>query len=127
MKKKIYLIAIFSSILNGCDDIKTDCGFFEKIRKEENCIMIVDIPPTPSSVYFNVEGKNLDKTKECKCEVESRWWAIFSEKIKKGDTIIKRKGELVFEIRKKDTIFKFRWECKDGLYVDVPPEILIRK
>ena len=123
--RKICLLFLLFLVFS-CD-YKTDCSFFEKIRREENCVIIVDIPPRAGSVYFNTKGRSLDNSKECNCDVESRWWAIFSEKIKKGDTIIKRKGELIFEIRKKDTILKYKWECKNGLYLDIPPEISTRK
>jgi len=122
MRRKFFLVQ-FCFVLYGCGDIKTDCNFFEKIRRDENCIMIVEIPPKPASVYFEAFGKNIENGKPCICKEESRWWATISDQIKKGDTIIKRKGELLFEIRKKDTILKFKWKCENGIYLNMPPEI----
>ncbi|RZJ50887.1 MAG: hypothetical protein EOO44_15550 [Flavobacterium sp.] len=117
MKNKIFLITIFLFVLNGCGDFKTDCNALEEhYRNEEECSMIVEIPPKPSSVYFEAYGKALENGKPCICKQESRWWATFSDQIKKGDTIIKKKGKLSFEIRKKDTILKFNWECEGKIY-----------
>lgn len=107
-------IVIFSFIISSCD-FRTDCNAFEKERRKENCVMIVEVPPKPSSVYFKTIGKDLNN-KKCICEEESRWWATFSDEIEKGDTIIKRKGELIFEIHKKDTILKYNWECEGKTY-----------
>jgi hypothetical protein len=112
MKKTGLLLFIF--VFFSCD-FRIDCNAFEEERRNENCIMIVEIPPRPSSVYFKAIGKTLDN-KECICDEESRWWATFSDKIEKGDTIIKRKGSLVFEIHKKDTILTYNWECGGKTY-----------
>jgi hypothetical protein len=105
-------IAICSFSLISCNS-NNNCKLWKQDRLEEHCELIVEIPPKPNSVYFNAKGKSFDsKMKDCECDVESRWWATFSDKIEKGDTIIKKKGELTFTIRKKDTILKFNWECK---------------
>lgn len=105
-------IAICSFSLISCNS-NNNCKLWKQDRLEEHCELIVEIPPKPNSVYFNAKGKSFDsKMKDCECDVESRWWSTFSDKIEKGDTIIKKKGELTFTIRKKDTILKFNWECK---------------
>jgi hypothetical protein len=112
---KIIVFLLFMIMLFSCD-FRTDCKALEEhYRNDEECSMIVEIPPKPSSVFFKAIGKTLDN-KKCVCEEESRWWAIFSDKIEKGDTIIKRKGELVFEIHKKDTILVYNWECEGKKY-----------
>ncbi len=41
---------------------------------------------------------------------------MYSHLISKGDTIIKKKGELIFSIHKKDTIYNFNWECDGKIY-----------
>jgi hypothetical protein len=111
--KKVWFL-LFSFIIFSCD-FKTDCNAFEEERRNENCVMIVEIPPRASSVYFKSVGRDLNN-KKCICEEESRWWAVFSDEIEKGDTIIKRKGELVFEIHKKDTTLIYNWECEGKKY-----------
>jgi hypothetical protein len=44
------------------------------------------------------------------------WWATYKKHIKIGDTIIKRNGELVFSIHKKDTVLSFNFECEGKVY-----------
>lgn len=114
MKIKYYVV-FFSFLLASCN-LKTDCKKLENhYRENEYCELIVEIPPNPNSVYFEVKGRSFDlKIENCECYVESRWWATFSDKIEKGDTIIKKKGELTFTIRKKDTVLTFNWDC-DGV------------
>ncbi len=122
MKKEFFLVQ-FCLVVLGCGDIRVDCNALDEYyRNEEECSMIVEIPPKPASVYFEAFGKNIENGKPCICKEESRWWATISDQIKKGDTIIKRKGELLFEIRKKDTILKFKWKCENGIYLNMPPE-----
>lgn len=98
-------------------NIKADCNAFEEhYRNDEYCSIIVEIPPKPSSVYFKTIGRSLKDGKPCKCEEESRWWATFSDQIKKGDTIIKKKGELIFYIHKRNKTIKINWECEGKIY-----------
>lgn len=78
--------------------------------------MIVEVPPKPSSVYFEAIGRTIEEGKLCKCKEESRWWATFSDQIERGDTIIKKKDELVFYIHKKDTVLSFNWKCGGKVY-----------
>ena len=40
----------------------------------------------------------------------------YKNEIEIGDTIIKRKGELTFNIHKKDTIISHEWECEGKTY-----------
>lgn len=112
-----YYILICSLFLTSCN-MQIDCEKLEnQYRENEYCELIVEIPPKPNSVYFKAKGKSFDtKMKDCECNVESRWWATFSDKIEKGDTIVKKKGELTFTIHKKDTILKFNWECEGKIY-----------
>lgn len=111
--KQIFLI--LSLVFTSCN-IKTDCNAFIEERRNESCSMIVEIPPRAGSVYFEAIGRTIKESKPCKCKEESRWWATFSNQIEKGDTIIKKKGELVFYIHKKDTILIFNWECEGKIY-----------
>jgi len=112
-KITIFILIIFQF---SCT-FKPDCNLLEdSYRNEEECSMIVDVPPRPSSVYFKTFGRTITDGKPCKCKEESRWWATFSDQIEKGDTIVKKKGELVFSIHKKDTVLNFNWECEGKVY-----------
>ena len=53
---------------------------------------------------LNAKGRNLNDGYECVCKEDNRWWYLYRNQIERGDTIIKKKGELTFKIHKKDTI-----------------------
>lgn len=96
--------------LNSC--LEMNCEEFTEIRKEEECLSIVEIPPNASPI-FEIKGKHPYTNEPCKCKSTNRWWDQYSEQIEIGDTIFKRKGELTFNIHKKDTVISHQWECID--------------
>ena len=112
MRYSILLVLLF---LFACD-FKVDCDAFAEKYRNQECIAIVEVPPNPGSVYFEIIGKNPIDGKKCKCKEENRWWATFSDNIETGDTIVKRKGELVFSVHKKDTILSFEFDCEGKKY-----------
>ncbi|MDN3673040.1 hypothetical protein QWY99_08270 [Flavobacterium branchiarum] len=67
---------------------------------------------------FNYKGINPLSKEECDCNSASsdRWWADYKEHIEIGDTLIKKEGELIFSIHKKDTVLSFNFECGDQVY-----------
>jgi hypothetical protein len=95
--------------------MEIDCDKLEIATKSEECLIVVEVPPARSA-WFKVEGYNPYTHKPCECKSVNRWWSQFSEQIEKGDTIIKKKGELTFNIHKKDTIITHYWECKGKVY-----------
>lgn len=115
MKKVIvFLIYTFSlTALISCDN-KQDCSWYAKIDRENECLIIVD--KLPNGPYFKAKGKHLKTNKESECFDGSRWWTQYAKYIEIGDTIIKKKGELIFSIHKKDTILSFPWECEGKVY-----------
>lgn len=108
MKKFLFLL-----VLASCLDI--DCEALKKEHSRQECIIVVEEPPK-QSVWFKVKGYHPKTGEKCECESSNRWWSQYSEEIEKGDTIIKKKGELVFSIFKKDTIIHHHWECKGKKY-----------
>lgn len=81
----------------------------------DECTIVVQTPPK-NSVWFKVEGYNPITKKHSECKNSNRWWSLYITEIEKGDTIIKKKGELSFNIHKKDTIITHYWECKGKIY-----------
>nr|WP_315030547.1 hypothetical protein [uncultured Chryseobacterium sp.] len=72
---------------------------------EEECILVVETPPSSyTSEMFKAKGYNPLTKKPCECNHSNRWWSSYKEEIEVGDTIVKKKGELIFSIHKKDTI-----------------------
>ena len=95
-----------------------DCDLWEKAYRDDECLLIVERIPSMSENFFNYEGRHPITKKKCSCKSETsyRWWGLYEDNISIGDTIIKKKGELVFHIHKKDTILDFAWQCDGKIY-----------
>lgn len=111
MKKySIGLIFLFTSCLNP------DCETLSKEARNRECLLIVEELPSLYSYKLEAKGKHLVTKKDCICSDADRWWVQYKDYLDKGDTIIKKKGELVFYIHKKDTILSFNWECDGKIF-----------
>lgn len=108
--QKILFLTLILFCLFSC----VNCKLYTKDIKEEECIILVETLPTPNTVNFKVSGYDpiTQKTKTCKSA--NRWWNQYNDEIEIGDTIIKRKGELTFNIHKKDTIISHKWHCYEN-------------
>lgn len=106
MKK--YLILVLAIIFVGCQN----CDVLQSYMKDEHCTLIVENKPSTEEVYFNFKGRDL-KNRPCECIAKNsyRWWNSYREYIDIGDTIVKKKGELTFNIHKKDTVLSFLFDC----------------
>ena len=105
----LFNILFLYSCSNGID-----CSLSAKLNAETECIIVVN--KLPSTVFFDAKGIDPITKKECKCSEGDRWWIQYKDEINIGDTIIKRKGELTFNIHKKDTIISYEWECEGKTY-----------
>lgn len=95
--------------LQSCIDCKRDT----KTAYQDECNLVVEIPPSEYPYLFKVKGYD-PVTKVAKiCHNDSRWWSLYKKEIGAGDTIVKKKGELVFYIHKKDTLIAHEWVCYD--------------
>ncbi|PKW29031.1 hypothetical protein [Flavobacterium lindanitolerans] len=107
-------ILIVGLFLMGCIG---DCDDAADIYRSFECIIIIENIPNPKSTHlFNIEGTDPYTGKKIQFDRENRWFCTFYPLLAIGDTIIKRKNELVFNIRKKDTIFRFNYECNGKTY-----------
>ena len=113
MKKIMCLFICY--LFFSCE--KIDCEKLSHIKKDYECLLIVKQLNDSSSVYnFDVNGKSLKTLKDTLYKEQNRWFCTYYKYLDKGDTIIKRKGELIFNIHKKDTILSFNWECNGKIY-----------
>jgi hypothetical protein len=115
MNNIVKVSLVFCSILLvSC----VDCEALEKAYRKDECILVVEKVPTKYESFFNFKGRVPITNKKCDCKGEnsSRWWNLYKDKIKVGDTIIKKKGELTFSIHKKDTLLSFDFECQGKSY-----------
>jgi len=113
MKYLIFLLFIMVS----CKPLG-DCELVAKDMRDDECLLIVEKIPGIRDNMFDYKGINPVTKKKCDCDSDTsdRWWATYNEHIEIGDTIIKRKGELTFNIHKKDTILSFNFECDGKVY-----------
>ena len=113
MKKTFLTSIIITILLQSC---KVDCDAIAEIERQTKCLIIVkEIPLKEVSRHnFYVKGKSLKTEKDTVYDEENRWFCEFYKYIDKNDTIIKQKGELKFNIHKKDTVISFDFECPVG-------------
>ena len=112
--KKIILLFF---IVTACKPFG-DCELVGKEMKNDECLLVVEKIPGIRDNRFDYKGINPITKKKCDCDsqISDMWWAKYKEHIEIGDTIIKKKGELIFSIHKKDTVLNFDWECDGKLY-----------
>ena len=115
--KGIKFILVFCILLLVCNSC-TDCKKWRDNLANDECALVVLQRPNIKDNFFNFRGVNPTTGKACDCvsETSYRWWDLYADKIEVGDTIIKRKGELIFYIHKKDTTLSFNWECDGKTY-----------
>jgi hypothetical protein len=118
MRNTVILFLLIISLLSfwlltSC--IKPNCELLAKDARQNECFIILTQKP-PNGPYQYLEGKSLKSGENCSCKDNGRWWSQYRDYMQVGDTIIKRKGELVFSIHKKDTVLSFPWQCEGKVY-----------
>lgn len=88
-------------VFYSCFDPKTEEKDYAKIISQEECYLVIEHPPKNNSVWFKVEGYDPISHKKKICKTSNRWWNLFAHKMDIGDTLVKKKGELIFAIHKK--------------------------
>jgi hypothetical protein len=95
-----------------------DCDSTVGYYREDECLLLVEKMPSETDSRFDYKGINPLNKKKCDCnsKTSDMWWVDYKKYIETGDTIIKKKGELIFSIHKKDTILRFNFECDGKIY-----------
>ena len=105
-----FIISILLLILvNSCK--KDDSNAFKQIIANEECNIVVEKPPGNTG-WFEVEGYDPITQEPKVCKTSNRWWNLYYKEIAVGDTIVKRKGELTFNIHSRDTIITYTYNYK---------------
>ena len=112
IKKALLIVTLL--IFSSC--IQVDCNANASAFREIECLQIFEKLPTLESYRLKSEGKHLITGKDCVCDDGTRALGNYADILEKGDTIIKRKGELTFSIHKKDTVIVVKWECEGKVY-----------
>ncbi|MCD0476658.1 hypothetical protein LPB87_19885 [Flavobacterium sp. EDS] len=113
-----YTILLCLALCFFCCGPMGNCNEEAEDLKGDECLLIVREIPTDTDDRFDYKGINPVTEKECDCNSSrsDRWWADYKKDIAIGDTIIKKKGELIFSIHKKDTVLSFNFECDGKVY-----------
>ncbi|PWN68392.1 hypothetical protein C1631_016980 [Chryseobacterium phosphatilyticum] len=80
---------------------------------QQECNIIVDIVVPTGASLFKVKGHD-PITHDLKISEPNRWWSLYANEIEVGDTIVKKRGELTFNIHKKDTVIVHKWKCDEN-------------
>ena len=103
MKIYIILLSCLSCSKEG------DKRKYAQLLANEECNLVIESPPYDNSVWFEVKGYDPITHESKTCKTHNRWWNLFANEMEYGDTIVKKKGELIFAIHKKDTIIHHDW------------------
>lgn len=102
----LILILIFFLFTNRIDHQSN-----AKRLAQEECSVVVEIPPSLyTSEMFKTKGYHPVTKKPCECNHYNRWWSSYKTEVAAGDTIIKKRGELIFSIHKKDSIIFHKYK-----------------
>ena len=111
---KITAFILIGILFYSCNNI--NCEKLAENARDRECKIIVQKMPKFFSPSLDAQGINPETGEQCTCSDGGRWWNQYTQYIEIGDTIIKKKGELIFSIHKKDTILSFKWECEGKVY-----------
>ena len=112
---KMSILKLFSGLILCLFIIScTNCKRDTETALEDECNLVVIIPPSKYPNLFKTKGYDPISKEEKFYEDGNRWLDFYKKEIEEGDTIVKKKGELIFYIHKEDTIIAHEWVCYDG-------------
>lgn len=111
MGKYKLIVLLVVSLFYSCGDCENSA---QSYKSNEIEIILMEKP----IIYGDMKcvGKKISSSKISTIIIKERWYYAYIHDMEIGDTIIKRKGELVFSIHKKDTVMSFNWECGGRIY-----------
>ena len=112
MKKKI-LLSILLLIFQACGE--SQCIDFHKLVLKQHCNLIVERNYNTEERSFSLstlklEGLNIETKKSEIFHPETRGWRPYTKHIAISDTVVKKQGEAIMRIYKKDSIITISYE-----------------
>lgn len=106
-----------------------DCIKLEGHFKTQDYNIVLTSKPQSTSkgttFFYELKGKDLSTYTDTVINLyDYRWYDRFYYYWDKGDTLIKKKESLIFEIRKKDTVYYIQWDCKESLINGKPMRLV---
>lgn len=103
----ILLLVMFWS----CIDCEQSAQAYRKYDLE---VVLIEKPTIISDMEF--VGTKINSSEIITTRIMGRWFRNYIDYMEVGDTVIKRKGELVLYIHKRDTVMSFSWDCQGKVY-----------
>ncbi|QDK80626.1 hypothetical protein EXU85_19240 [Spirosoma sp. KCTC 42546] len=109
MMKQIVFAFVLIGLNSGCGGSR--CELDAENYRARECAIKVEARDFTGK-WFSITGRNVNKGGQVKYADLGSWYPLFEDHIDIGDTVVKRKNELVFYIHKKDTVLTFPFECE---------------
>lgn len=111
----IFCFILCIIVILSCDKVSS-CAELAEGRRDDYCDIIVDDFST-NEYRFYLKGKNA-LTGEINTfrRINYLWGSRFIDQIEKGDTVVKKKGELIFYIHKRDSVLTFPFKCAGEIF-----------
>lgn len=106
--KRLLATLTLIALNSGCGE--TSCEVDAEDYRPRECAIKVEVQKL-NGRRFSLEGINPYTGSRNWYFDSGSWYALFTKYIAVGDTVVKRKDELVFYIHKKDTVLTFPYEC----------------
>ena len=99
--------------MNSCRYKRATCEESVKKNKEFEFEMIVDAVSWNGN-NIKIDGKSPKTDKEVHFFDIDGWYFTIGDKFQIGDTIIKKKGESIYKVYKKNEIWTLKYTCDGG-------------
>ena len=88
-----------------------DCEKLDLSYRKDNLEVVLTAKPT---IFGDMKfvGTELNSSKINTTVMTRRWYREYIDSMQIGDTVIKRKGDIILSIHKKDTIINITWVCE---------------
>jgi len=109
---KVFVFLSFLILVSSCE--KPDCNQVKQAYYPDEYNLIVE-QANIDLTWIKIQGQTPLTNKKTNIMVHNNW-IVNSNEVEIGDTIVKRKGDLVLTIHKKDSIITHNWYCRGKPY-----------
>ncbi|MCE6992285.1 hypothetical protein [Dyadobacter sp. CY323] len=114
--KATIILVILAQVLSCYNFKEVSCEeAADGVRLDSCNVVVSEFSKNEYKFYLHgiIPGTNTASTFK---KTNYTWGYWFVDKIAKGDTVVKKGGELLFYIYKKDTVLVFPFECDGKIY-----------